>query len=122
MMRLAPLLRSAVALCLALLVAGASVEASRHRASQPGEAALAAYVASGGDLADLCRPDGANGAHVARPCPFCHGLPKAPVLTAPDLARRLSLTPLWPQALADLGLTPQAGNPHVCARAPPALA
>ncbi|NDV00851.1 hypothetical protein [Pseudoroseicyclus tamaricis] len=101
----------------AVAFAAASLGAAERMA--PEDPALAAYVAAGGDLADICGD--VSGGHASH-CPICHGLPDAPGCRFDPAERRVALLPLWPGAMAELGLAPQRGHPNLSARAPPARA
>ncbi|MGZ9809853.1 hypothetical protein ACXN5S_05265 [Pseudoroseicyclus sp. H15] len=104
---------AALAFALSSLVA-----ADQMAPEEPLPEGLAAYLAAGGDISDICGD--LPGGHASH-CPICHGLPEAPACDFAPAALRLSLEPAWPGALADLGLSPQRGNPNSSARAPPAL-
>ncbi len=103
----------------ALLVAVASVvSAARMAPAAPEPPEVVAYLAAGGQLADLC---GGTPGHDDHPCPFCRLLGDPPRVRLDPPATRLTPILAW-QALGHLTAGPERGNPRVSARAPPARA
>ncbi|QDC08135.1 hypothetical protein FHY55_02255 [Oceanicola sp. D3] len=104
----------AFAAALMLAVMGA---VSAHHMGPPSEEAVEAAElrALGFSVEDLC---GTPGAASAYHCPFCHKLPEAPRLAAPDAAERL-VRVIPEQRGADLLRGPQHISDHVSTRGPP---
>jgi Na+/H+-dicarboxylate symporter len=122
LLRFPVLMRVIFALTLGLALAG--VGAAHRPVERPGDAAaLAAFVAAGGSVADLCHDAGDHGGHPARmECPACTltgavVLPQiaAVALPVPVLAQR----GLWPaQVVAFLS---SSFTPVPPARGPPVV-
>ncbi len=112
------LLRTLHALLLTVLLTALSAVSAHEMA--PDREALerhATLQVYGGTLADFC---GLHDDHDVHRCPFCHKLPGAPRVVAPDLAQPLVL-PILHLGGAHLVLSPQTLRPYAAPRAPPAL-
>jgi len=100
-----------------LIVAGSFLSSSAMVRTNPGGPELAAYVLGGGSVADLCG-DTLPGSDDH--CQYCRLLAD-PV----DIAIKPCIGPvlygLESPDRRDLTRGPQGGNPHVSARAPPAV-
>ncbi|MCA0994873.1 hypothetical protein [Alloyangia pacifica] len=109
------LLTYPLALILAGLLALTSATSAAMMAPDRGSAALEALELTVGMLhGDGCGSGGAHEHH----CPFCHGLPNAPVLSRHDCSQLLVPHESWRQG-ADLLREAQARNINHSPRAPP---
>ena len=100
-----------------LIVAGSFFSASAMGRTDPGGPELAAYVLGGGSVADLC---GETLSGSDDHCQYCRLLVD-PVDIGPAPCIGPVLYSLTSLDLRDLTRGPQGGNPHVSARAPPAV-
>ena len=110
-------LRHALVTCAAILliVVSGVMFAARAAPDATQTASAAAYLATGGTLADLCG-DGPGADHDH--CPFCRLLADvSPIRPAPRVFRLTADTDL--ASLADLVLAPLGGTPAIRSRAPP---
>lgn len=100
-----------------LIVAGSFFAASAMVRTAPAGPELAAFVSGGGSVADLCG-DTLPGSDDT--CQYCRLL-----ADPPDIGLAPCIGPvlygLTAPDLRDLTRGPQGGNPHVSARAPPAV-
>ncbi len=107
--------RHAVLLAAVLMVAMAGVVSAARMAPDRSDPALAAYMALGGTLDDLC-VGGAS--HDKHHCPFCRLLSDPPDIRFTPCLRRATPVLVW-QDLGHLVARARAGNSHISARAPP---
>ncbi|WOI56097.1 DUF2946 family protein [Palleronia sp. LCG004] len=107
--------RRTLLLATLLVVALASVVSAAAMAPERGDGKLAAYLASGGSLHDLCAD---HSSHEDHHCPFCHAVPGPPTVRFAPSADRV----VCDEVGRDRGhqaARPLAGNPYLSARAPP---
>ncbi|PZX16920.1 hypothetical protein LX81_01550 [Palleronia aestuarii] len=108
--------RRVILLAAALMMAMASVVSASRMAPDRDESAMAAHMAIGGTLDDLC---GDGPFHNDHHCPFCRLLSDPPEIRFAPCIRRATPTLVW-QDLGHLVARSYAGNPNISARAPPA--
>lgn len=108
--------RQVFLLAAALVVAMASVVSASRMAPDRDDPAMAAYMAIGSTVDDLC---GDGSAHDDHHCPFCRLLSDPPAIRFAPCIRRATPALVW-QDLGHLVARTHAGNPHISARAPPA--
>ncbi|WP_089273319.1 hypothetical protein [Puniceibacterium sediminis] len=102
--------------CTAFMLAVLSVFSAHHLAPDREDVArLDAFHAMGILAEDLCGLDGAEHDHR---CPFCHKLPEAPRIKAPDKSQRIVQVVVQLSG-RNLVLGPQFLSAHVSVRAPP---
>ena len=106
----------AILLAAALVVAMASVVSASRTAPERGDLALAAYMAIGGTVDDLC---GDGSSHDGHHCPSCRLLGDPPAIRFAPCIRRATPT-LVRQDLGHFVARYFVGNPHISARTPPA--
>lgn len=100
----------------ALMLAVVSVFSAAAMAPQPPQdASITAFLAAGGDPADLC---GDEGHHPGGHCPFCRLLSDLPDYGPAQRLLILRLDARF-RLLAQQFAPPQSGHPHLPARAPP---
>jgi hypothetical protein len=111
--------QTVIALGAAVMLAAISVVSAHHMVpDRPDPERTAALQAAGALAEDLC--GAAESRHDHR-CPFCHKLPEAPRIAAPDHALRVAWIVDDPTG-GHLVLVPQHLSDHVSVRAPPRLA
>ncbi|WP_086052331.1 hypothetical protein [Pseudoruegeria sp. SK021] len=104
------------AVCLLAVIS--IVSAARMAPNASDSAEVAAFLAAGGTLADLCGDLPSDHDH---PCPFCRSLNDPPAVAFAPRVDRVIPYVAW-QRLRDLTHGSQQDNPGVSARAPPARA
>lgn len=109
-------LRRAVLFAVILTTAMASAVSAARLAPERTDPDVAAYLAVGGSLDDLC---GDGSSHEAHHCPFCRLLNEPPAIGIAPRVRRATPALAW-RDLGHLIARSQAGTPHFSARAPPA--
>ncbi|MGY9049706.1 MAG: hypothetical protein ACKVKF_22370 [Rhodobacterales bacterium] len=108
--------RMMFAFCTALMLSVLSVVSAHHMAPDRDDAARVEAFHAMGMLAEYLCGLGES-AHDHR-CPFCHKLPVAPRITAPDQPQRI-VQVVVQNSSHDLVLGPQLLSAHVSVRAPP---
>ena len=102
-------------LTIVLVVAMASVVSASRMAPDAHDPDLAAYLAVGGSLQDIC---GNGSSHEEHRCQFCRLLSDPPAIAFAPCLRRATPALVW-RDLGHLVARARSGNPHISPRAPP---
>lgn len=105
-----------IGLCLAVTSVMSAALMAPDRMSQ---SRMVYAMIVGAELTDFCGDHGDHTTH-DHPCPFCHGLPEAPVACAPDMTMAFRPSDLWRQS-EGLRRAAQARNINHSSRAPPRI-